>query len=55
MFPYSGTDRTEIEKYYNEVKEIYPEHDILIQPLSLSVSCHIGPGAVAITCTKKMK
>ena len=52
---YSGTDRTEIEKYYNEVKEIYPEHDILIQPLSLSVSCHIGPGAVAITCTKKMK
>ena len=52
---YSGTDRTEIEKYYNEVREIYPEHDIPIQPLSLSVSCHIGPGAVAITCTKKMK
>ena len=23
-------------------------------PLSLSVSCHIGPGALAIACSKKI-
>jgi len=52
---YSGTDRSEAEKFRDEVQEIYPEHEIVINPLSLSVSCHIGPGALAITCTKKMK
>lgn len=25
-----------------------------MEPLSLSVACHIGPGALAITCTKKL-
>lgn len=28
--------------------------DMLINPLSLSVSCHIGPGALAITVMKKL-
>lgn len=31
----------------------YPEENIIIDPLSLSVSCHIGPGAIAVTATKK--
>ena len=30
------------------------EHDIVMNPLSLSVSCHIGPGAVALACVKKL-
>lgn len=34
--------------------EIYPGHDIIVDPLSLSISCHIGPGALAVTCTKKI-
>lgn len=38
-----------------ELHEIYPETDIYIAPLSLSVSCHIGPGALAIACTKKLE
>ena len=25
-----------------------------VDPLSLSVACHIGPGALAVTCTKKL-
>ncbi len=31
----------------------YPPQDIVINPLSLSVSCHIGPGALAFAVTKK--
>ncbi len=50
---YSGTDE-EIKAFYEEVKAIWPQHDIIIAPLSLSVACHIGPGAIAIACTKKL-
>lgn len=28
--------------------------EIVVHPLSLSVSCHIGPGALAIACSKKL-
>lgn len=37
-----------------EIFEDYPEENIHISPLSLSVSCHIGPGALAIAVTKMM-
>lgn len=42
------------EVFRDEVNEIFPEHDIYIDHLSLSVSCHIGPGALALACTKKI-
>lgn len=32
----------------------YPEENIVIDHLSLSVSCHIGPGALAIAASRKM-
>lgn len=39
-----------------ELKAAFPETGkIHIDPLSLSVSCHIGPGALAIACTKVME
>lgn len=38
-----------------ELKELYPQTDIFVAPLSLSVACHIGPGALAIACTKKLE
>lgn len=38
-----------------ELLEAFPGYDIHIDPLSLSVSCHIGPGALAVACTKKLK
>ncbi len=50
---YSG-EPDEGKIFYDEVKELYPDHDIVMNPLSLSVSCHIGPGAVALACVKKM-
>ena len=51
---YTGT-REEIDIFKAEVQSVWPEHRITVDPLSLSVSCHIGPGAIAITATKKME
>ncbi len=51
---YTG-DVKDGEAFLEEVKAVYPNHDIIMDPLSLSVSCHIGPGAIAVTATKKMK
>lgn len=50
---YSG-EPDEGKLFYDEVKALYPDHDIVMNPLSLSVSCHIGPGAVALACVKKL-
>ncbi len=51
---YSGEDE-EIRKWKKEVQALYPDHQIEVDPLSLSVACHIGPGAIAITCCKQMQ
>lgn len=37
-----------------ELSEQFPDYPIYIDHLSLSVSCHIGPGALAIACCKKL-
>lgn len=37
-----------------ELQEIFPDYPIYIDHLSLSVSCHIGPGSLAIACCKKL-
>ena len=37
-----------------ELAAQFPGYPIYIDHLSLSVSCHIGPGALAIACTKKL-
>lgn len=39
--------------FKKEVQEVFPEVDIHMDPLSLSVACHIGPGALALACCKK--
>lgn len=41
--------------FKEEVQKEFPGHDIYIDHLSLSVSCHIGPGSLALACTKIMK
>ena len=35
-------------------EEQFPKHEIIMNPLSLSVSCHIGPGALAIACSHRI-
>lgn len=44
----------EAEIFLNEIKERFPEASYYCDNLSLSVSCHIGPGALAVACTKDM-
>lgn len=44
----------EAEKFKAEVSEVFPGVEInIVDPLSLSVSCHIGPGALALACAVK--
>lgn len=44
----------EAKKWREELAEEFPGYDIHIDPLSLSVACHIGPGALALAWTKKI-
>ena len=46
----------EAEKFANEVRAFFPKIPVTFcDPLSLSVSCHIGPGALAIACARVAK
>ena len=51
---YSGARDEEVEQWVSEIREVYPGKQIIMQPLSLSISCHIGPGALAVTVSKKL-
>lgn len=42
------------EEFKKEVQALYPGVDVYLDHLSLSVACHIGPGALAITVSKKL-
>lgn len=50
---YTG-NREEAEEFKKEVQEMFPEFEIHMDPLSLSVACHIGHGALAVACSKKV-
>lgn len=45
-------DDTDAQKFAQEIATEFGKNDIIVNPLSLSVSCHIGPGALAIAATK---
>ncbi|MBO4981237.1 MAG: DegV family protein [Lachnospiraceae bacterium] len=47
-------DREAAEAFKEEVLAQFPGCDIHMDPLSLSVACHIGPGALALACCKKI-
>lgn len=41
------------KEFQKELQEVFPAvEDIYISPLSLSVSCHIGPGALAVAASR---
>lgn len=42
------------EQFKEELLKEFPGFDVHMDPLSLSVACHIGPGALAVACCKKM-
>lgn len=39
------------EEWKQEVLKAFGDREIVMNPLSLSVSCHIGPGALALACS----
>jgi len=48
------SDKETVDKWKAEVLEAFPGMEIQMAPLSLSVACHIGPGALAVACCKKL-
>lgn len=48
-------DDTEAQIFKKEVEEEFPGHVVWVDPLSLSVSCHIGPGALALAISKRVE
>lgn len=51
---YTGTDTTVANAFVELVKEEFGVTDVVCNPLSLSVSCHIGDGALAIALSKAL-
>lgn len=48
-------DKAAAEAFKAEVEAEFPGCEVHVDPLSLSVACHIGPGALAVACCKKIK
>ena len=50
------TNNDELAREFEEqVHELYPNTPIYTDRLSLSIACHIGPGSLALACTKKLE
>ncbi len=47
-------DREAAEQLKTEVLNAFPGFDVHMDPLSLSIACHIGPGALAVACCKRL-
>ena len=47
-------DRDLALEFKKEVEEAFPNHEVICDPLSLSVACHIGPHSLAIGACKKI-
>ncbi len=47
-------DAKEAELWKQEVMDAFPGFRLRMAPLSLSVACHIGPGALALACTRNL-
>ena len=50
---YTG-DISAAMEFRKEVEAEFGITDIMMDPLSLNVSCHIGPGALALACARKL-
>lgn len=50
------SDGADAQGFVKEIEEAFPGFKVdYVDPLSLSVSCHIGTGAIAIACAKVLK
>lgn len=46
--------KEEADEWKNEIQTRFPDYELVEGPLSLSIACHIGPGAMAVTCMKRV-
>ena len=46
--------KEDAQEWKQEIMDRFPDYELVEAPLSLSVACHIGPGAMAITCMKRV-
>ena len=46
--------KEEADEWKKEIQTRFPEYGLVEGPLSLSIACHIGPGAMAVTCMKRV-
>lgn len=53
--PGNGNDASAAEQFREEARAQFADFDIHMDPLSLSIACHIGPGALAVACCKKIR
>ena len=51
---YAGNPE-EAQEWKQELQEHFPGMEIHMDPLSLSVACHIGKGALAVAAAKKVE
>ncbi len=47
-------DRDTALDFKSQLEEVFPGLEVDVDPLSLSVACHIGPGSLAVACSKKI-
>jgi DegV family protein with EDD domain len=47
-------DLAAAEQFEKELNEMFPGYEVVKRPLSLSIACHIGPGAIAAAVSKKI-
>ena len=45
-------NREAAEEFRKEIAEHFPDQEIEIDPLPMSIACHIGDGALAVACSK---
>ena len=50
---YTGNEEEALE-FKKEIEESFPGIEIVQNPLSLSVACHIGHGAIAVACSRRV-
>lgn len=52
MYAYSDMSSSDADQWRKEIEKSFPGFKVKGAPLSLSIGCHIGPGSLAIACSK---
>jgi DegV family protein with EDD domain len=54
LYAVHGNVPDQFAEFSQEVRAAFPAFNVQDDVLSLSIACHIGPGALAIACSKKI-